>query len=143
MQAKRIMTLAESAITELDPFGRYLGRNPEGRGTLAAASLLPAELLGDPTGEVRALRDWAAHHAATGEVATGRALMEFWPTKSPTRMGKPEAVALAQLLGRFGFGVEPDVRLGGPAISPDTPSSHSRQAPRLRTRRPPRTPPRL
>ena len=121
MQAKRIMTLAESAITELDPFGRYLGRNPEGRGTLAAASLLPAELLGDPTGEVRALRDWAAHHAATGEVATGRALMEFWPTKSPTRMGKPEAVALAQLLGRFGFGVEPDVRLGGPAISPDTP----------------------
>ena len=27
-------------------------------------------------------------------------------------MGKPEAVALAQLLGRFGFGVEPDVPLG-------------------------------
>lgn len=121
VQAKSITTLAESAISELDPFGRYLGRNPDGRGTLAAASLLPAELLVDPIGEVKALRDWTAHHAATGKVATGRELMELWPTKSPTRMGKPETVALAQLLGRFGFGLEPDVRLGGPAISPDTP----------------------
>ena len=47
--------------------------------------------------------------------------MQLWSTKSPTRMGKPETVALAQLLGRFGFGVEPDVRLGGPAITPETP----------------------
>lgn len=120
-QAKKIITIADAAMTELDPFGRYLGRNPEGRGTLAAAALLPAELLGEPTGEVKALRDWAARHVETGEVATGRELMELWPTKTPTRMGKPETIALAQLLGRFGFGVEPDVRLGGPAISPDTP----------------------
>jgi tellurite resistance protein len=120
-QAKKIITIADAAMTELDPFGRYLGRNPEGRGTLAAAAMLPAELLGEATGEVKALRDWAARHAESGEVATGRELMELWPTKTPTRMGKPETVALAQLLGRFGFGVEPDARLGGPAISPDTP----------------------
>ena len=120
-QAKKVLAVAEGAVADLDAFGRFLGRNPDGRGTLSAAALLPAELLGDPTGEVKTLRDWAARHAESGDVTSGRELMELWPTKSPTRMGKPETVALAQLLGRFGFGVEPDVRLGGPAISPDTP----------------------
>ncbi|MGH7129541.1 MAG: tellurite resistance TerB C-terminal domain-containing protein, partial [Planctomycetaceae bacterium] len=32
-------------------------------------------------------------------------------------MTKPEAVSLAALLGRFGIGIEPDVRLGGPVLS--------------------------
>ena len=119
--SKKVLAIANDALAELEPLARFLGRNPEGRDTLAAAALLPADLLGEPTGQVKELRDWAVAHAAAGAPLTGKELLARWPTKSPTRMAKPETVALAQLLEQFGLGIEPDVRLGGVAITPDTP----------------------
>jgi tellurite resistance protein len=118
---RQLASLAHSAMDDLEPYSRYLGRNPDGRGTVAAAALLPRELLGQPTGEVARLRSWAADLADTRRVISGDVLFARWPIKSPERMAKPEAVALAQLLAQFGLAIEPDVRLGGPAITPATP----------------------
>ncbi|MGW6279603.1 tellurite resistance TerB family protein [Kribbella sp. NPDC055071] len=116
-----LAAIADGVMNDLDGYSRYLGRNPDGRGTLEAAALLPRELLGNPTGQLAELRDWATHLAATQQAITGADLMRRWPTKSPERMAKAEAVALAQLLGNFELAVEPDARLGGPAIAPGTP----------------------
>lgn len=120
-QGRKLAAIADGVISDLDAYSRYLGRNPDGRGTVAAAGLLPPELLSEPTGQVAQLRDWATHLAAVHQTITGADLLSRWPTKSPERMAKPEAVALAQLLERFDLGVEPDIRLGGPAITPATP----------------------
>ncbi len=44
-------------------------------------------------------------------------LVALWPAKASGKFAKADAVGLAQLLDKFGVGVEPDVRLGGPAQS--------------------------
>jgi tellurite resistance protein len=118
---RKLAVIAESVVAELDAYGRYLGRNPDGRGTLAAAALLPSELLGDPSGQVAQLRDWATQLATARHPTTGADLLSRWPAKSAERLAKPEAVALAQLLAHFDLALEPDVRLGGPAITLATP----------------------
>ena len=118
---RKLVALGETACADLDAYSRYLGRNPDGKDSLAASALLPAELTGEPTGAVADLRDWATSHADAGEPTTGGDLFGRWATKSPDRMAKAETVTLAQLLERFGLGIEPDVRLGGPAITPATP----------------------
>ncbi|GAA1450995.1 TerB N-terminal domain-containing protein [Mycobacterium cookii] len=118
---RQLAKIVDSVTEDLDPYSRYLGRNPDGRHSLGAAALLPEDLAGDPGPEVAQLRDWAHQLADAGEVTAGSDLMSRWPTKSPDRMAKNESVTLAQLLGRHGYGIEPDVRLGGPAITPATP----------------------
>lgn len=116
---KKLAALVDSVTTELDPYSRFLGRNPEGRAALAGVALLPAGIAGEATGELAVLRDWATDHAETSIPTTGADLFAQFPVKSPNRMAKQEAVTLAQLLERFQLGLEPDVRLGGPAITPD------------------------
>lgn len=118
---RQLAKIVDSVTEDLDPYSRYLGRNPDGRHSLGAAALLPEDLAGDPGPEVAQLRDWAHQLAEAGEATAGSDLMSRWPTKSPDRMAKNESVTLSQLLGRHGYGIEPDVRLGGPAITPATP----------------------
>lgn len=43
---QKAQKIADEAMDELDKFSRYLGRNPDGRGTIEAQALLPAELWG-------------------------------------------------------------------------------------------------
>lgn len=118
---RQLAKIVDSVTEDLDPYSRYLGRNPDGRQSLGAAALLPEDLAVAPGPEVAQLRDWAERFAELGEATAGSELMGRWPTKSPDRMAKNEAVTLCQLLGRYGYGIEPDVRLGGPAITPATP----------------------
>jgi tellurite resistance protein len=119
--SRKLAAIADGAMNDLDAYSRYLGRNPDGRGSLQAAALLPRELLQEVSGEVADLRDWAVGLATARRTVTGAELLSRWPTKSPERMAKAEAVALAQFLGQFDLAVEPDVRLGGPAITRTTP----------------------
>lgn len=116
---RRLADLVESVTDELDAYSRWLGRNPDGRSSLAAAALLPADLVDDRTGQVGTLHTWCEARLASRSQAVIEAadLIALWPTALPEKMAKAEAVSLAQLLGRLGFGVEPDVRLGGPALS--------------------------
>jgi tellurite resistance protein len=117
--ARKLTELVDSITDDLDAYSRWLGRNPDGRGSLAAAAVLPSELLDAQAGQVGALRAWCeARLADEADVFVDAAeLMAFWPTAQPEKMTKAEAVSLAQLLGRIGVGVEPDVRLGGPTLS--------------------------
>jgi tellurite resistance protein len=114
---KQLDKIVESVTADLDAYSRFLGRNPEGKGSIAAAALLPEDLAGEPSPEVTALIDWASGLAESRAAARGADLLALWPAKSPEKLAKAEAVTLATLLARHRLGLEPDVRLGGPAIT--------------------------
>lgn len=117
--SKKLAALVEDCTNALDAYSRYLGRNPRAHGTLAATALLPPELVTDSAGELGRLTAFIDHHLA-GEVQVlieGADLIAFWPTTTPGRLAKADAVAVAQLLGARGVGLEPDVRLGGSVLA--------------------------
>src|SRR6266498_2130033 len=49
---RKLTDLVDAVTNELDAYSRWLGRNPDGRGSLGAAALLPAELVDNRTGNV-------------------------------------------------------------------------------------------
>lgn len=112
--------LVESVTDDLDAYSRWLGRNPDGRGSLAAAALLPPELLDTASGQLHELTAWVEGHLGERDraVVDGAPLIAWWATAQPGRATKAEAVALLQLLDRLGVGVEPDIRWGGPVLAP-------------------------
>jgi uncharacterized tellurite resistance protein B-like protein len=117
--SKKLAALFEDCTNALDPYSRYLGRNPDARGTLAATALLPPELVTGAGGELGRLTGFIDQQLA-GEVPVlieGADLIAFWPTKTAGKVAKADAVAVAQLLGAHGVGLEPDVRLGGPVLA--------------------------
>nr|WP_300011112.1 TerB N-terminal domain-containing protein [Pseudonocardia sp.] len=117
---RKLAQLVDAVTGELDPYSRWLGRHPEGRGTLAAAALLPNELIGHAGAELNVLRTWLDQRLGGRDRVPVNAaeLIEHWPTARPDKMTRAEAVSFAQLLGRLGVGVEPDVRLLGPPLAP-------------------------
>jgi uncharacterized tellurite resistance protein B-like protein len=135
---RQLRLLVEECADALDAYSRYLGRHPDAKHTLAAASLLPPELADDTNGDLLRLMAWVEGRLGHSEqaIVDGSELIALWPGAEPDRLAKAEAVALARLLGTRGVGVEPDVRLGGPVLSagpavlfriapgrPDTPSA--------------------
>jgi uncharacterized tellurite resistance protein B-like protein len=121
---RRLAELVDAVTNELDAYSRWLGRNPAGQGSLAAAALLPADLVDLSAGPVGQLRDWVngrlGQHAHV--LIDGTDLIARWPSTSQQKLTKADAVSVAQLLSHMGVGIEPDVRFGpmpistGPAI---------------------------
>jgi len=127
----KLAALVEDCTNSLDAYSRYLGRNPDGAGTLAAIALLPPELVADAGGELARLAGFLEERLG-GQPAVlidAAELLAFWPTKTPGKVAKADAVAIAQLLATRGVGVEPDVRLGGPVLAAASPAVLFRTAP--------------
>lgn len=120
---KKLSVLSDAVTAELDAYSRWLGRNPAGAGTLAAAAFLPADLILDSTGPVGDFRNWIAGKLKESETAliSGAELFEHWPAGGTAKLSKPDTVNLATLLDSLGAGLEPDVRFGGAAIVADAP----------------------
>ncbi|WP_437774003.1 TerB N-terminal domain-containing protein [Arthrobacter sp. KNU40] len=119
---KKLAALFDDVTAELDTYSRWLGRNPDKAGSLAAAALLPSDLLLEADGPVGDFRTWVQGKLERDRTEiTGHALFEHWPPNNGEKLAKPEAVNLATLLDSFGAGLEPDVRFGGTAITTDTP----------------------
>lgn len=121
--AKKLAALFEEVTTELDSYSRWLGRNPDKAGTLAAASLLPPDLIAEDTGPVHDFRDWVAGKLGESDTAllSGAELFEHWPSGGAEKLSKPDTVNLATLLANLGAGLEPDIRFGGPTIAAEAP----------------------
>lgn len=117
--SKKLADLVEDCTNSLDAYSRYLGRHPEAHGTLAATALLPPELVADAGGELALLTRYLDQQLskATPALIDAKDLLAFWPSTTPGKLAKADAVALAQLLSAHGVGLEPDVRLGGPVLS--------------------------
>ena len=120
-----LSALVAGVTDDLGAYSRWLRRHADLRDTVAGAALLPAELVVDARRrstrpDVAALQTWLDHRldrAVDGEAAAVEAddLAAWWPTTSTAGLTRRDAAALARLLGHLGVGIEPDVRLGGPA----------------------------
>ena len=103
--SKKLAALVEECTTDLDAYSRYLGRNPDARGTLPAAALLPPELAdnagGDDLARLNSFVNAALDGQASAVVDAGE-LLAFWPLATPGKVAKAEAVTLAQLLSARG-----------------------------------------
>jgi uncharacterized tellurite resistance protein B-like protein len=117
---RKLTDLVDAVTNDLDAYSRWLGRNPDGRGSLAAAALLPIELVNGRSDRVAQLHSWVDGLLADNDTAVIKAedLIGRWPTAVPGKMTKAEAVSVAQVLGHLGVGIEPDVRFGGAALMP-------------------------
>lgn len=122
---KALKTLVESCTDDLDAYSRLIGRQPEAAGTLPALALLPDELFTVGLDGLRPVRD-LVNRTLPDDVRQARFeladLTSLWPSRTPGKFTKADAVGLAQLLDKLGVGIEPDVRMGasvhsaGPAV---------------------------
>ncbi|WP_125804214.1 TerB N-terminal domain-containing protein [Actinoplanes sp. ATCC 53533] len=112
--------LVDGIASALDPYRRMVARFPQSRGSLAAARLLPVDLLDADRGRFGALRVWteARFDGRPLAVVDGAEFAAFWSTASPGRMARDEAAAFIEVLALLGVGVEPDIRYGAPALGP-------------------------
>jgi uncharacterized tellurite resistance protein B-like protein len=120
----KISEVAESCAVDLEPFSRWVGRNPALRSSPAAVALLPAELVGRQVST--ALSDFWDNIEGRFEgedlaEVPGSELLRYWRKPSDSKLVRTDYVLLAQLLEKRGYGVEPDVRFGGPVLAPDKP----------------------
>lgn len=113
--------LGRDCCTELDPYSRWLGRNSDGGGFKGTA-LLPAALLAKADKpELGSLRELLERSSSDEEpwLIEGAELIDLWSPESD-KLPKKEAVMVAQLLEKLGYGMEPDPRFGGPALKRET-----------------------
>lgn len=118
----KIGALVEECQTALEPYSRWLGRNPDGRGTLQSLASLPGELArAVACGDAERLRvqlDRAAEQHRFWAMPA-RELIETWGCSDSESPSKRDCTAICELLGRLGYGVEPDVRFHGPRLTSD------------------------
>lgn len=118
---RKLATLAVQCTDDLDAYSRWLGRNPDGAGSLAALGLLPTALVEQSTSpQLQEIRGWAHGHLAEHpwKVVDGAELLSRWST-TPGKLNKADSIAVCGLLANIGAGVEPDVRCGGAPLSPE------------------------
>ena len=122
--------ISEKASDGLDKYSRYLGRNPEGRGTIEAHALLPEAIWTlFPCPEKEALRNWVAVQVEAGGLVPVEDVIERLEGARPDRIGKRQLIGVADALARLGVGMAPDPRFalrqpryGEPVVLFDLPS---------------------
>jgi uncharacterized tellurite resistance protein B-like protein len=107
---KKLMTLAEVCTVELEAYSRFIGKPENSRDSLAAAAFLPADLAVSNR-HYDQLKSWIASKidADSGLVTTKEFLSQLGE-EAPLKINKKEAVMLAGLVEKTGFGLAPDVR---------------------------------
>ena len=116
--------IADTASADLDKYDRYLGRNPDGRGTIEAHALLPEALWTlFPCPEKVELKAWVTKQIRFGGFELVENIFERLEGAKPDRIGKRQLIGVADALARLGVGMAPDPRfalrkphLGEPVI---------------------------
>jgi uncharacterized tellurite resistance protein B-like protein len=115
---QKIQELITLCTDELEPYSRLLGRNPTAKGSQTAIALLPAELVdcyeGDDT---KAFRQWLSQSIEQSDsgILSTKDLLHRW--NGADKLAKKEATLLSQFLEKQGYGIEPDIRFGGKALT--------------------------
>ena len=103
--------IARLAYSGLDKYSRFLGRNPDGRGTIEAHALLPEGIWSlFPCPEKEDLRQWVASRINAGGMTPVEDVMEQLEGSRPAKIGKRQLIDLADALARLGIGMAPDPR---------------------------------
>ena len=110
-----IQTIVEEATQAIEPFSRYLARNPQGLEELEGLILLPPYLW--PTALRQTLNGLKRSVLKAPIVMTCLELMKT--LGADVALSKDKSKALAQSLSALGIGMEPDVMLTQKAPRPD------------------------
>ena len=106
--AKRV---ADASTDGLDKYSRYLGRNPDGRGSIEAHALLPEALWPlFPCPEKEGLQAWARNQIESGGLVPVEDVVERLEGARPGVIGKRQLTGVADALARLDVGVAPDPR---------------------------------
>ena len=103
--------IADAAMSDLDKYSRYLGRNPDGRGSVEAHALLPQALWSVfPSSEIDSLRQWCRDIVAGDGFVAVSELVTRLEGQAPDKVSKRQLTGAADALARIGYGVAPDPR---------------------------------
>lgn len=107
---KKLMDLAESCTSELEPFSRFIGRPGNSRDSLTAISLLPKDLtVSHP--QLESLKIWMNGQIdLSGGLASVESMLEQLGDDSFLKINTKEAEMLANISEKAGFGIAPDIR---------------------------------
>jgi uncharacterized tellurite resistance protein B-like protein len=116
---ERLKRLADEVCQDLDAFSRRVGRTGE-VDSPAAVGLLPSRLAkqrGGPRAEE--LTSWLQHQLGAGDLVLIRAqdLLQQWSGAGQEAGARRDLQLLSGFLVSRGFGIEPDVRVGGPSLA--------------------------
>jgi len=105
---KKLQDLVDTVTKDLEPFSRYLGKNPDAKSTLEGLLQLPATLW--PEDRLNAL------NGIKSRMGTGILVIEFGELQSilgaQSTLTRDKAFTLARVLESTNVGMEPDI-LGG------------------------------
>lgn len=103
--------IADEAMSELAKYSRFVGKNPEKRGTIEAFALLPKELRSTHrSGDVEALTAWLWGIVNAGGKVVAADLVERLENDRPDKISKRQLVDVEDALASLGFGIAPDSR---------------------------------
>lgn len=103
--------LADEVMNDLDKLSRFLGRNPDGRGSVEAHALLPSELWQSfPSEEMDRLKTWASDIVDQGGLVPLEEVIGRLEGETSEKIGKRQMTGAADALARLGFGLAPDPR---------------------------------
>lgn len=113
----KLLDLVARCTDELDAYSRYVGNKDAGESDLASIALLPVDLVRQHQGRVSLdFKDWLETSLGIRDLLllSGNDLFARW--KKNERLSKSDYVQLTQLLEKWDYGIEPDVRFGGPTL---------------------------
>ncbi len=103
--------IANDVMYELEPFSRYLARNPDGRRSVQAQILLPRVLRAEyPGEELNQVKDWASELSRKGGLVPVLDVISRIEGKTPENLSKSQLTRVADILAQIGFGFAPDPR---------------------------------
>lgn len=103
--------LADEVMNDLDKLSRFLGRNPDGRGSVEAHALMPSELWeAFPSEEMERLKSWVADIVDQGGLVPLEQVIGRLEEETNEKIGKRQMTGAADALARLGFGLAPDPR---------------------------------
>lgn len=114
--------IADEVINDLDKLSRFLGRNPEGRGTIEAHALMPSELWHlFPSEDLDRLKKWATEIVLDGGLVPLQDVIRHLEGEPVDKIGKRQMTGAADALARLGYGLAPDPRFALRSPKPDEP----------------------
>ena len=109
---RKLMQLAETCMTELDAYSRYIGNPANSKESISAIAYLPDVLteLVEHT-EFSNLKSWLRSKMtnSVGIIQTGDLSSQVWGN-TPIKINKKEAQTLVNIVEKVGFGLAPDIR---------------------------------
>ena len=119
---QKLKEIAEQCTEDLESYSRYLGKADARHGDLLSLGLLPAELLAESTHDALiSLKRWLNSTLTLVQFAHAdtKELLAFFTLANSEKVTRTDAAAIAQLLLKLGYGMEPDQRFTLDSIDPE------------------------